>query len=308
MTPVDILIPTYDRPSALAITLCSLLGQTSRDFRVVISDQHDTEDVAARGEVAAVLRVLQAQRHALEVHKHLPRRGMAEQRQFLLDQVTAPYCLFLDDDVIVEPEVVERMLTVISSERCGFVGCALHGLSYVPDIRPHQEAIELWDGPVEPEIVLPGTAQWERHKLHSAANLYHVQQRLCTNPAHIYRYKVAWVGGCVLFDTVKLRAAGGYSFWPALPVNHCGEDVLAQQRVMARYGGCGILPSGVYHQELPTTVPDRRINAPEALRDTEWAPERMSSATRRGGERVPVTAGSHGGRQEEQTEAPPRGA
>lgn len=54
---------------------------------------------------------------------------------------------------------------------------------------------------------------------------------------------------------------GGFDFWEALPTNHCGEDVLAQLRVMAKYGGCGMLPSGAYHLELPTTLLDRRINA-----------------------------------------------
>ncbi|MFZ5509426.1 MAG: hypothetical protein ACOZCP_05155 [Pseudomonadota bacterium] len=46
-----------------------------------------------------------------------------------------------------------------------------------------------------------------------------------------------------------------------------GEDVLVQCRVMARYGGCGLIPSGAYHQELPTTVAERRIDAPFALAD-----------------------------------------
>jgi hypothetical protein len=34
---------------------------------------------------------------------------------------------------------------------------------------------------------------------------------------------------------------------------------------MARDGGCGLIPSGVYHQELPTTVTDRRADAPRVL-------------------------------------------
>lgn len=34
---------------------------------------------------------------------------------------------------------------------------------------------------------------------------------------------------------------------------------------MAKYGGCGVLPSGAYHQELPTTVIDRTHNAPVLL-------------------------------------------
>lgn len=281
MATVDILIPSYGRPAALAVTLCSLVGQTFRDSRVVISDQNEDEDVAARAEIKAVVRVLQAHGHEVEIYKHLPRRGMAEQRQFLLDQATAPYCLFIDDDVILEPEQVGRMLLALREEGCGFVGSALHGLSYLHDVRPHQEAIELWKGPVQPELVQPGTPQWERYHLHSAANLYHVQQRLCQTPEQQYRYKVAWVGGCVMYDTAKLREVGGFSFWRDLPEKHCGEDVLAQLRVMARFGGCGILPSGIYHQELPTTVPDRQVNAPQVLsilpppcgveKSAEWA-------------------------------------
>ncbi len=76
---------------------------------------------------------------------------------------------------------------------------------------------------------------------------------------------MAWVGACVLYDVAKLREVGGYDFWRELPPEHSGEDVLAQLRLMSRYGGCGIIPSGAYHQELPTTVVDRRVDAPKAL-------------------------------------------
>src|SRR5690606_34825317 len=78
-------------------------------------------------------------------------------------------------------------------------------------------------------------------------------------------YKVAWVGGCVLYHRQRLIEAGGFGFWRDLPAEHSGEDVLAQLLVMARDGGCGVAPSGVYHLELETTVPDRRCDAPRAL-------------------------------------------
>jgi len=68
-----------------------------------------------------------------------------------------------------------------------------------------------------------------------------------------------------MYDVDKLRRAGGFEFWRELPPKHSGEDVLAQLRIMARHGGCGILPSGVYHQELPTTVEERSVDAPKAL-------------------------------------------
>jgi glycosyltransferase involved in cell wall biosynthesis len=262
---VDILIPTYGRATALAVTLTSLCAQTFRDFRIVISDQTADSNPVETGEVQAVLRVLHAHGHPIDSYKHLPRRGMAEQRQFLLDQAIAPYVLFLDDDIILEPYVVEQMLRAIQEEDCGFVGSAVHGLSFIHDVRPHEQAIAFWDEPIQPEEIRPNTPQWERWRLHNAANLYHLQQRLSLTVDQTRKYRVVWVGGCVLYDTAKLCSVGGFSFWPDLPPNHCGEDVLVQFRVMARYGGCGLIPSGAYHQELETTITERQVAANSVL-------------------------------------------
>jgi glycosyltransferase involved in cell wall biosynthesis len=261
---LDILIPTYSRAAALAVTLTSLCTQSYRNFRVIISDQTETSHPLEAGEVQAALRVLQAHGHELVLHKHLPRRGIAEQRQFLLDQATAPYVLYLDDDLILESWVIENMLKAIQQQGCGFIGAAMIGLSYADDQRPEQQQIEFWEH-VEPESVQPETAAWERYRLHNAANLYHVQQQLQIGPEQPRLYRVAWVAGCVLYDAAMLRDVGGFEFWRELPLDHCGEDVLAQLRVMAKYGGCGILPAGVYHQELPTTLPDRSQDAPQLL-------------------------------------------
>jgi GT2 family glycosyltransferase len=262
---VDILIPTCNRAGALAMTLASLAAQTVQGMRIVISDQSDGEGVLELPEIQAALRFLRATGHSVDARRHLPRLGMAEQRAFLLLQVRAPYCLFIDDDVLLENDLIERLLAAIREQQCGFVGSALHGMSYAHDVRPHQQHIEFWDGPVAPEQVAPATPAWARHQLHNAANLYHVQQKLGLTPESTRLYRVAWIGGCVLFDTAKLRAAGGFDFWPQLPADHCGEDVLAQLRVMQRFGGCGIIPSGAYHMELPTTVHERCVDAPYVL-------------------------------------------
>jgi glycosyltransferase involved in cell wall biosynthesis len=263
---VDVLIPTFGRAPALAVTLASLVGQTWRDFRVVISDQHETDNAADAPEVRAVARVLDLRGQRVDIRKHLPRRGMAEQRQFLLDCARAPYVLFLDDDVILEPDLLQRLVDTLMRARCGFVGSAVVGLSYLDDVRPHDQGIEFIEGDVEPETLQPGMPQWQRHRLHSAANLHHVARRLGITAANQRIYRVAWVGGCVLYDTAKLRASGGFAFWTQLPPEHCGEDVFAQLQVMARYGGCGLIPSGSYHQELPTTLPRREVDAPRVLR------------------------------------------
>lgn len=265
MSDVDILIPTYRRAGALAVTLTALWAQTLRDFRVVIADQSEDGPVAESPEVANAVRLLRSSGRTVEVYRNLPRRGMAHQRQSLLDRAAAPHSLFLDDDVVLEPDLVERLLRAIREQGCGFVGSALIGLSYEADVRPHQQAIELWEGRVTPEKVTPESPAWTRHVLHNAANILHVQRRLGITAERQRVYRVAWVGGCVLYDTRALIESGGFRFWEQLPAEHCGEDVLAQLRVMARHGGCGLIPSGAYHQELPTTITERDVDAPLVL-------------------------------------------
>jgi hypothetical protein len=152
----------------------------------------------------------------------------------------------------MEPWVVEQLSDVLEEQGCAFVGAFPAGLSYLDDHRPDQERIDFWDGPVQPEIVNPDTYEWERWQLHRAANLYHVSQRL--QPSRVCLYKVVWVASCILYDREKLIAIGGFSFWPRLPRFHSGEEVLVQNLLMRRWGGCAMIPSGTYYSELPSTV------------------------------------------------------
>ena len=261
MALIDVLIPTYRRKTGLAVVLTSLLGQTFRDFNVIVSDQTEEESYLDSIEIATLVRALRWHGHRVALHRHLPRRGLAEQRQFLLEQSRAPYVHYLDDDVLLDPPVMERMLRVLQAEGCGFVGCPATGLAYLDDIRPQQQHIELWTGPVEAEPFDEQSIPWERHLVNNAANPLHLEQQLAPD-RRIVRYKIAWVGGAnLLFDRAKLMDVGGFSWWHRLPPEHAGEEVVVQFLLLHKYGGCGILPSGTYHLGLPTTVEDRRHNA-----------------------------------------------
>jgi hypothetical protein len=187
---------------------------------------------------------------------------MAEQRAYLLAQSNRRYAPFCDDDVWLEAGTVGRLRAAIGELDCGFVGAAVQGLSYLDDVRPHeQEPYEEWPGPVRPEWPRRDGPQWRRWALHNAANLLHIERRLALAPGEWRAYQVAWLGACALYDRAKLLDCGGFDFWRELPPEHAGEDVVAQHRLMRRYGGCGIIPSGAYHLELPTTVPDRTVEA-----------------------------------------------
>lgn len=261
MALVDVLIPTYRRKTGLAVLLTSLLGQRFTDFDVIISDQTpEGERYTESVEVAQAIRALRWHRHDVRVLQNLPARGIAQQRQFLLEASGARYVHYLDDDLLLEPRVMERMVQVLAEERCGFVGCPAVGLEFLDDERPHQQAIELWDGPVRPEPFTPETIPWERHLVNNAANPLHLERRI-TPGGEPVRYRVAWVGGNLLYDREKLCDVGGFGFWDRLPPDHAGEEVVVQLLLLRYYGGCGLLPSGTYHLGLPTTLPVREHNA-----------------------------------------------
>jgi rfaE bifunctional protein kinase chain/domain/rfaE bifunctional protein nucleotidyltransferase chain/domain len=268
---LDVLVPTRDRPAELAVTLAGLAAQDDPEFRVVVGDQSDGEPDWAHPAAAAMVRVLEAQGHPVERLRTLPRRGLAEHRERLLEHSvrTAPGAvdvLFLDDDVWLEPGQLATMVGARRELDCGFVGEAVQGLSHLGDERAHETAaFEQWQGRAEPELVRQGSPQFERWPLHNAANLAHVAQSLELGQSDWRAYKIAWVGGCVLFERAALVEAGGFRFWRSLEAEHSGEDVVAQWRVMERRGGAGIVPSGAVHLEAPTTVIDREHDAKERI-------------------------------------------
>jgi GT2 family glycosyltransferase len=259
---IDVLVPTCGRVTELAVTLAGLAAQDGPPFSVLVSDQSDTGAAENDPSVQAMLRVLRAQGRSARLVHHRPRRGLAEHRQFLLGTADAEYVLFLDDDVWLEPETLERMHEAITSLGCGFVGSAVQGLSYLDDDRPQERvAFTEWVGGVTPERIRRTESAFDRWPLHNAANLAHLAAERGLADGQWVAYKIAWVGACVLYRRGALIECGGFDFWPDLPPRHSGEDVAAEWRVMERFGGAGILPSGAVHLESPTTLPVREADA-----------------------------------------------
>src|SRR5690625_1453105 len=262
---VDVLIPTIGRTAELAATLASLAAQDDPAFSVIVADQ-SANGIEKQPAVSAMLRILRAQGRSARVVRNLPRRGMAQQRHFLLSHASASYVLFLDDDVWCEPGLLAQLTEAIVALQCGFVGAAVQGLSYLDDVRPTEHApLEFIHGRPAPARIRPGSSTCERVSLHNAANLTHIAAYYDLPPGTWRAYKVAWVGGCVLFDRAALLSSGGFDCWVDLPLEHAGEDVAAQWRVMEAYAGVGILPSGAVHLEAPTSVTDRRVQATEIV-------------------------------------------
>jgi len=288
VSTIDVLLPTYNRLHSFLATLAGVALQDHSDLHVIVADQGD-EAVQADQTAITLANVVEARGGRVTWHRRPQVHGIAEQRDFLLRQASAPWVLYLDDDVIMEPWVAGALLGVVRRQECGFAGAFPAGLSHRGDVRPAQQILEFFDGDrVVPETVTPGSAAWERWNLHRAANLWHAALALDghdssrqaaetqrdgyhleapatlapwrlgvsqISPA-VRPYRVAWVASCVLYDRHKLEQVGGFGFWRRLPRYHSGEEVLVQNLMMRRWGGCGIIPSGTYYTQLPSTVLD----------------------------------------------------
>jgi hypothetical protein len=115
---VDVLIPTRDRPAALATTLAGLAAQDGVTFRIILSDQ---SELPLGHAALAMVRALRRQGVPVKTLCNRPPRGIAQQWDFLLGHARAPYVLFLDDDVLLKTGSLRRLHTVISKLGCGMV-------------------------------------------------------------------------------------------------------------------------------------------------------------------------------------------
>ena len=131
-------------------------------------------------------------------------------------------------------------------------GVSPRGLSHRHDWRPEQQKIDSGKGQCS-------RRSSNRRARSGSAGSSTGRRTSITLPSRCRRgtwrrYKVAWIASCILYDRRKLEAVGGFSFWPRLPAYHSGEEVLVQNLLMRRWGGCGMVPSGTYYSQVPTTV------------------------------------------------------
>jgi hypothetical protein len=275
---VDVVVPGAWSSVGLAATLASLASQRYPAFSVAFARPQGRSTASP---VPDLCSILEARGHPVRIVDVPARLTPGGRRQALLDGATAPYVMVVEDDVFLEPDLLGRMVAAIRAMRCGLVGSAAIDLRYRDEHRPAEQAIEFWDGRVRPEEIAFGSRPWARRRLHRGANLEHLRQRLPRTRDRLYR--IADVRGCVLYDAVELRAAGGFEDRrPSIaPVS---VETSAQLRILARAGGAGLFPSGVYLLTPARTRPlrDRLVARPHHDRPVWKAGDRGTRWIRRG--------------------------
>lgn len=103
---VSVLIPTKDRAADLALTIESVLGQTTPPGELLIVDQSrdDAAELRTRARWArgAPGRLVYLRRPELS--------GLAAARNCAMDRACGEIWLFLDDDVVLEPDFLAQLL------------------------------------------------------------------------------------------------------------------------------------------------------------------------------------------------------
>lgn len=108
---IDVILPTYNRRAFLPKAIESIRAQTFRDWRLLVVNDGG-EDVAD---------IVSGFGDPRLVHFDRPHAGKAAQLNFALDQVTADYVAYMDDDDEVFPEHLEKLLSAARDHNADFV-------------------------------------------------------------------------------------------------------------------------------------------------------------------------------------------
>jgi glucosyl-dolichyl phosphate glucuronosyltransferase len=108
---ISVIIPTKNRAGDLRCTLEGLVVQTRRPDEIIVVDQSAVPSFEPESVPKTVTYV-----YAPNIS------GAAEARNVAMDRATGNIWLFLDDDVILEPEYVEEIVLAYSPEVAGVSG------------------------------------------------------------------------------------------------------------------------------------------------------------------------------------------
>jgi GT2 family glycosyltransferase len=108
---VSVIVPTIGRPDSLAQLLESLATQTRRPDEVIVADGSSDDAIAAvvspQGWGARGL-------HVRRIATHPP--NAVSQRVAAIAQARGQYLLLLDDDVVLEPDCVEQLMSALAAD------------------------------------------------------------------------------------------------------------------------------------------------------------------------------------------------
>ena len=109
MVTLDILIPHFNDPEGLGLSLQSVAEQTWQgEMRVIVVDDGSTDE-----NFAAVERIVAASGLTITLHRNTRNLGRPRTRNRLLDLAAAPYLAWLDADDVWYPDKIETQFALL---------------------------------------------------------------------------------------------------------------------------------------------------------------------------------------------------
>ncbi len=115
---VDVMICTKDRPSEIGLLLQSLRTQTHQDFDIYIHDDRSGMPILQHHFIQAIINQLKLEGHHVIVWRNNIPLGVTRLRQQTVDKIMdigkGESILRLDDDNLLEPDYIERLVKCLN--------------------------------------------------------------------------------------------------------------------------------------------------------------------------------------------------
>lgn len=110
---VSIVVPAYNAAKYIYSCMDSILGQTNRDFELIVVDDGSTD---------STLTALESYSNDLRVRiVHQENSGVSVARNRGISMARGEFILFVDSDDVLHPEFISRCLTLANKDDCDFV-------------------------------------------------------------------------------------------------------------------------------------------------------------------------------------------
>lgn len=115
MEKIDILLATYNGEKFVKEQIESILNQTYENFNLIISDDASTDNTLN------ILEEYEKKDTRIKVFKKEKNKGLIDNFEFLLKNVTSDYFMFSDQDDIWKKDKIEKSINKLKEENSGLV-------------------------------------------------------------------------------------------------------------------------------------------------------------------------------------------
>jgi glycosyltransferase involved in cell wall biosynthesis len=106
---VSVGVPTYNRVKSLERAIDSILAQTYQNLEIVISDNASTD------QTEGFVNTLMKNEPRIRYYRQAKNFGLARNFEYVLQQATGKYFIFLADDDTFEPETIEKYVAFMEA-------------------------------------------------------------------------------------------------------------------------------------------------------------------------------------------------